>query len=83
MPLDAITMQRIMVDIDLGIPDEESVVPSSPEVDAFRAKVTKEIAEAKAKGGMLSFTPETVAPELPDGWDVESLAPEGYRKPKS
>jgi hypothetical protein len=43
-------MQRIMLDVDLGVPVAESEVPRSPEADAFRAQVTAEVAAIKARG---------------------------------
>lgn len=57
-PLDAETMQRIMVEVDLGIPESESRVPLTPATAAFRAEMKKQIAEMRKKGRMLHFTPE-------------------------
>lgn len=57
-PLDAETMQRIMIEVDLGIPESESRVPLTPATAAFRAKMKEEIAEMRKKGYMLDFTPE-------------------------
>ena len=60
MALDTDTMQKIMIEVDLGVPDSESKVPSTPEVEAFRAKMHEQIADINAKGGRLHFTPEAV-----------------------
>jgi hypothetical protein len=58
--LDTETMQRIMLDVDLGIPADESTVPPSPEADAFRAKMVQQVAAIKAAGKMVHFTAELV-----------------------
>ena len=58
MTIDTETMQRIMVEVDLGVPAADSTVPASPEADEFRARISQEIAESKAAGRMLQFTPE-------------------------
>ncbi|MFZ5854371.1 MAG: hypothetical protein ACOYXS_07725 [Chloroflexota bacterium] len=57
-PLGADVMQRIMVEVDLGIPASESRVPLTPATAAFRAKIEKEIAEMHKQGYRLHFTPE-------------------------
>lgn len=57
-PLDAETMQRIMIEVDLGIPESESRVPLTPATAAFRAKMKEEIAEMHKRGHILDFTPE-------------------------
>jgi hypothetical protein len=55
--------QRIMVEIDLGVPASQSQVPDSPEAAEFRAKVEPEIEAAKAgrPDAQLHFSPEIEA----------------------
>lgn len=59
MTLHADRMQRIMVDVSLGIAIEESRgYPFTEEELAFRVKMEDEIPAAHARGEVIDFTPE-------------------------
>lgn len=56
------TMQRVMLDVWLGIPESSSSVRSAPGAEEFRKRISAEMKAAKKAGMTLDFTPE-----FPDG----------------
>lgn len=54
----ASTMERVMLDLWLGIPESMSKVRAAPGAGEFRRRIAKEMREAKEAGMMLDFTPE-------------------------
>lgn len=54
----ASTMERVMLDLYLGLPEAMSKVRSAPGASEFRRRIAKEIRDAKEAGMVLDFTPE-------------------------
>ncbi len=60
--LDAEDAQQLIFEVERRIPASRSKVKMSPQVLAFRARLTTEMGEVRARGGFVQFTPEFLAP---------------------
>jgi hypothetical protein len=54
--------QRLIFEVQRGIPASQSQVEMTPQVRAFRTRLVAEIAAAIAKGWFVDLTPELLAP---------------------
>jgi hypothetical protein len=66
--------QRLMVEVQLGIPASRSKLTMNPQVRAFRTRLVSEMAEANAKGWFVQFTPEFAGPHPSRGTQSASCS---------
>jgi hypothetical protein len=62
--LSADDAQRLIFEVERGIPASRSKVKINRQVRAFRARLVTETRDVSAKGWVVQFTPEFIAPPV-------------------